>query len=123
MEGREKPGQPSIGQQMLDMEDLEKRKLSFGWIDWEVEMKGLSEFWDFICEHSVCRLSGDGDDQVSHGHLGFHMVTSRVYKSSQPYYVSLRVCSGPQQTRPFSLCERPAEISTRSSASEGGKEY
>jgi hypothetical protein len=61
----------------------------------------------------VCRLSGDSDDQVSHGHLGFHMVTSRVYKSSQPYYVSLRVCSGPQQTRPFSLCERPAEISTQ----------
>jgi hypothetical protein len=48
--------------------------------------------------------------------IGFHMVTSRVYKSSQPYYVSLRVCSGLQQTRPFSLCERPAEISTKSNA-------
>jgi hypothetical protein len=44
--------------------------------------------------------------------LGFHMVMFRVYKSSQPYYVSLRVCSGRQQTRPFSLSERPAEIST-----------
>jgi hypothetical protein len=57
-------------------------------------------------------MRGDSDDQVSHDHLGFHMVTSRVYKSSQSYYVSLRVCSGPQQTRPFSLNERPAEIST-----------
>jgi hypothetical protein len=73
----------------------------------------VSEFWDFICEHSVCQLSGDLDDQVSHGDLGFHMVMSRVYKSSQPYYVSLRVCSGPQQTRRFPLCERPAENSNR----------
>jgi hypothetical protein len=51
----------------------------------------------------VYRLSGDSDDQVSHGHLGFHMVTSRVYKSSQPYYVSLRVCSGPNKHDLFRL--------------------
>src|SRR5260221_10399737 len=43
------------------------------------------------------------------------MVTlGEVYKSSQLVIVSLRVCSGPQQTRSFYRVSDRAEISTRS---------
>src|SRR5258708_574669 len=42
------------------------------------------------------------------------MVTlGEVYKSSQLVIVSLRVCSGPQQTRSFYRVSDRAEISTR----------